>query len=277
MKELDFLEKINELDPTLLEEAPASSGRARPKLLRRFAIAAAALLLLAGTVYGVAKGIEMRRISRFEGDEQGVEAKTELPLVKWSSFEGEIKDAGETIVRQYQEYVPEPVWSSYYADPGSYPRRFDRLEEAVEYIGLPGLKTPGFPFAEYECSVTAHGDEQGRVDRVTLHAEHIERNDIGAQERVTILTEYAQVSEFVSGGVWTPEFPRDTEFQSYATPAGNECRIAVLKPEYESNYMSLTAYLTAGPAFYELNLGAVPREKYEIAQEMLRQWADALD
>lgn len=277
MKELDFLEKINDIDPALLEEPPAAARRARPKLLRRLAIAAAALLLLAGTVYGVAKGIEMRRIGSSTGEEDGFEAKTELPLVKWSSFEGEIKDAGEIIRKQYQDYVPEPVWSSYYADPGSYPRRFDRLEEAVEYIGLPGLKTPGFPFAEYECSVTAHGDEQGRVDRVMICAEHIERNDIGAQESVTILTEHAQGSEFVSGHVWTPEFPRDTEFQSYATPAGNECRIAVLKPEYDSNYMSLTAYLTAGPAFYELNLGAVPREKHEIALDMLRQWADALD
>lgn len=104
------------------------------------------------------------------------------------------------------------------------------------------------------------------------------RNDIGAQERVTILTEYAQASEYLSGGVWTPEFPRNVEFASYTTPGGrNECRIVELRPEYDSGFMSLTGYLAAGPAFYELNLGAVPPEKYEIALEMLRQWADALD
>ena len=277
MKELDFLEKINELDPTLLEEAPAISGRARPKLIRRFAIAAAAVLLLTGTVYAIARGIELRRISRFEGDEQGVEAKTELPLVKWSSFEGEIKDVGETIVRQYQEYVPEPAWSSYRGDPGSCSLCFDSIEEAVDYIGLPGLKAPSFPFAEYECSVTAHGDEEGQVDRVTLYTKHKERNDIGVQETVTILTENAENSEYVSGGVWTPEFPRDVIFASYTTPGGNECRIVELRPEFDSRFMSLTGYLTAGPAFYELNLGAVPLEKYEIALDMLRQWADALD
>lgn len=276
MKELEFLEKINDIDPALLEEPPVTA-RQRPRLIRRFAIAAAAVLLLAGTVYGIAKGIEMRRISRFGGVEQGVEAKTELPLVKWSSFEGEIQEAGKSIIQQHRDYVPEPVWSSYYADPGSYTLRFDRIEQAVEYIGLPGLKTPSFPFAEYECSVTAHGDEQGRVDRVTLDAEHIERNDIGAQETVTILTEFAQASEFVSGGVWTPEFPRDVEFASYTTPGGNECRIIELRPEYDSGFMSLTGYLTAGPAFYELNLGAVPLEKYEIALDMLRQWANSLD
>ena len=277
MKELDFLEKINDIDPALLEEPPAAARRARPKLIRRVAIAAAALLLLAGTVYGVAKGIQLRRTGSSAGEEDGFEAKTELPPVQWSSFEGEIKNAGDAIIQQYRDYVPEPAWSSYRGDPGSYTRRFADMEQAVEYIGLPGLKTPSFPFAEYECSVTAHGDEQGRVDRVMICAEHIERSDIGAQESVTILTEHAQGSEFVSGHVWTPEFPRDTEFQTYVTPAGNECRIAVLKPAYDSNYMSLTAFLTAGPAFYELNLGAVPLEKYEIALDMLRQWADALD
>ena len=103
------------------------------------------------------------------------------------------------------------------------------------------------------------------------------RNDVGAQERVTILTEHAKASEYGSGGVWTPEFPRDAEFASYTTPGGNECRIVELRPEYDSGFMGLTGYLTAGPALYELNLGAVPPEKYEIALEMLRQWANSLD
>lgn len=277
MKELEFLEKINDLDPALLEETPVSSGRARPKLIRRLAIAAAAVLLLAGTVYAVARGIELRRTGRPEGEEAGFEAKTELPLVKWSSFEGEIKDVGEAIVRQYQEYVPEPAWSSFLGDPGSCSRRFDSIDKAMEYIGLPGLKTPTFPFAEYDCVVSAHGDEQGRVDSVKLYAEHIERNDLGAQETLTILTEYAENSEYASGGVWTSEFPRDVEFLSYTTPGGNECQIAVLKPEYDSSFMGLTGYLAAGSAFCELHLGAVPKEKYELALDIIHHWADALD
>ncbi len=277
MKDLEFLEKINDIDPTLLEETPVSSGRARPKLLRRIAIAAAAVLLLAGTVYAVARGIEMRRTGQPAEAEEGFEAKTELPLVQWSSFKGEIRNAGEAIVTQYQDYVPKPVWSNYLEDPGSYTRRFDRIEEAVNYIGLRELKTPGFPLDSYDCSVTAHGDEEGRVDRVTLYAERIRRNDIGAQETVTILTEYAQGSEYASGGVWTDEFPRNVEFMQYVTPGGNECRIAVLRPESDSGFLGLTCYAAAGPAFYELHLGAVPKEKYELALDMLRQWADALD
>lgn len=277
MKELDFLEKINDLDPALLEETPVSSGRARPKLIRRVAIAAAAVLLLAGTVYAVARGIELRRISRFGGEEQGVEAKTELPLVPWADFTGEIQNAGARIAEQFKTYKPEPVFSSYLSSPADDTRRLRTIEDAMDYIGLPGLKTPSFPFGSYDCSVTAHGDEQGRVNRVTLYAEHIEQSDIGAQGTVTILTEHAQEAEYRSGGVWTPEFPRDVEFVTYTTPGGNECRIAELRPEYDSGFMSLTGYLSAGPAFYELNLGAVPLEKYELALEMLRQWADALD
>ena len=276
MKELEFLEKINDIDPALLEDAPAPARRSGARLIRRLAVAAAALLLLGGTVYAVAKGIELRTISPSK-DEDGVEAKTELTLVKWSSFEGEIRDVSKTIAEQYRNYVPQPVWSSYYADPGSNSRSFQSISEAMEYIGLPGLKEPSFPFAEYECSVTAHGDKEGRVDRVQLFAEHIEWKDIGAQETVTVLTEYAKKSEFVSGGVWTWEFPRNVEFASYTTPGGNECRIVELRPEYDNDYMGLTGYATVGSAFYELNLGAVPMEKYEQALEILHQWADALD
>ena len=277
MKELEFMEKINDLDPELLEDRSAAGKRSRGKMIRRFALAAAAVLLLAGTTYGVAKGIELRKIESPGTEEQGFEAKVQLPLVPRTSFTGEIKTAGEKIAEQYRNYVPEPVFSSYYADPGTYARSFETIEDAVAYIGLPGLKTPTFPFNEYDCAVSAHGDEEGRVDEIKLTAEHIEWQDIGAQLYVTILTDAAPQSEYVSGGVWTYEFPRDLEFLRYTTPGGNDCAIAVLKPEYDSNFMSLTGYVAAGSALYELNLGAVPQEKYDVALQMLHDWADALD
>ena len=277
MKELEFLEKINDIEPALLEERSAARKWSRPKILRIAAIAAALVLVLAGTVYGITKGIELRKTDNPGTEEQGFEAKVELPLVPWDSFKGEVREAGEKIVKQYENYVPEPAYSSYYADPGQYTRQFESLDEAVAYLGLEGLKTPTFPFDEYECNVTAHGDEAGRVDTLRLSARHVDRNDIGAQESVTILTDAAPQSEYVSGGVWTYEFPRDVEFLRYTTPGGNDCAIAVLKPEYDSDYMSLTGYVAAGSALYELNLGAVPREKYETALQILHDWADALD
>ena len=247
------------------------------KRIRRLMIAAAAVLLLAGTVYAITKGIELRKTDDPETEEQGFEAKVELPLVSWSSFTGEIREAGAAIVRQYENYQPQPAWSSRYIDPGVYGRSFGSIREAVAYIGLADLKTPTFPFDEYECSVTARGDAAGQVREVQLCAEHIVRNDIGAQEYVTIRTDAALDSEYVSGGVWTCEFPRDVEFQDYVTPGGNICAIAVLWPEYESNYMSLTGYAAEGCALYELNLGAVPKEKYDVALQILHDWADALD
>ena len=275
-KELEFMEKINDLDPELLEERPAEK-RPRGRLVRRIVIAAAAVLLLGGTVYGVVKGIELRKTDDPGTEEQGLEARTELPLVPWSSFTGEIREAGARIVGQYENYTPEPAFSNYWSDPGTYARRFATIEDAVAYIGLEDLKTPTFPFDEYDCAVSAHGDEEGRVDEIKLSAEHIEWQDIGAQLYVTILTDAAPQSEFVSESFWTYEFPRDVEFQHYATPGGKDCAIAVLKPEYDSNFMSLTGYVAAGSAFYELNLAAVPREKYDVAMQMLKGWADALD
>lgn len=275
MKELEFLEKINDIDPALLEDRPAAEKRPRSRIVRRIAIAAAAVLLLGGTVFAVTKGVSLRRVSTQNGD--GIEASAGLPLVPWSSFTGEIREVGGILVSQYETYVPEPDWSSFHSDPGTYRRSFGSIREAVEYIGLEGLKTPVFPYDKYECAVSAHGDSEGRVDRITLSAEHIVPTDICAQEMVTILTDAAEQPELVVNSVWTWEFPRDVELSDYTTPGGNLCAISVLRPQYDSDYMSLTGHLTAGSAFYELNLGAVPREKYEQALQMLHDWADGLD
>lgn len=277
MKELEFMEKINDLDPELLEDGPAAGKRSRSKLIRRFVIAAAAVLLLAGTAYGVAKGIELRKTDNPETDEQGFEAKAELPLVPWSSFKGEVQEAGAQIVAQHENYVPQPMYSSYYEDPGLYSRQFDSLDEAAAYLGLEGLRTPTFPFEEYDCSVSAYGDETGEVSEVRINAQHIEPGRMNATETVTILTDAAQNAAFTSGGVWTYEFPRDVEFRHYTTPGGNDCAIAVLWPEYEVDGMGVGGYVAAGSAFYELWLGAVPREEVDAAIQTLHDWADALD
>ena len=277
MKELDFMKKINDIDPALLGEASAPARRARPKLLGRLAAAAAAVILLGGTVYAVVSQIELRKTDKPETEEQGIEARTQLPLVSWSGFTGEIQTVGKTIARQYAEGNSQPVFSSVAVDPGDCTVQFAGIDQAMEYIGLSGLKTPSFPFEDCECSVTAHGDAEGRVESVRLWAQHIVRNDIGATETVTILTENAPESDFVSEGMWTCEYPRDVEFLTYTTPGGLECRIAVLRPQYDSEYMSLDGYLAVGSGFYELNLGAVPVEKYDQALEMLHHWADAMD
>ena len=279
MKELDFLENINDIDPTLLEDRPVVRSRPQTRIVRRILIAAAAVLLLAGTAFAISKGIRRDvTLTRVESSEEsGFEAKVELPLVPWSNFEGEIRSVGEAIAQQYETYVPDPVFSSVLTDPGVWERSFDSLGEAAAFLGLPGLQTPTFPFDEYECSMNVRGDEAGRVDEIRITAQHIVKNDIGAQEYVTILTDAAEESEYVSGGYWTYEFPRDVEFQQYTTPGGNSCAIAVLKPQYDSEFIGLDGYAAAGSALYELNLGAVPREKYDQALQILHDWADALD
>ena len=277
MKELEFMEKINDIDPELLEDRPAGEKRPRSKMIRRFALAAAAVLLLAGTAYGVAKGIELRKTSDPAHEEEGFEAKVTLPLVPRSSFTGEIREAGARIVEQYENYVPQPAFSSYYEDPGQYTVKFDSLEEAAAYLGLADLKTPTFPFDQYDCSVTACGDETGEVSEVRIYARHIEGGGMNATETVTILTDAAQNADFTSGGVWTYEFPRDVEFRHYTTPGGRDCAITVLWPEYEVDGMGVGGCVAAGSAFYELWLGAVPKDDVDAAIQILHDWADALD
>ena len=148
----------------------------------------------------------------------------------------------------------------------------------MEYIGLKGLKTPPFPYDSFDkCSVTAEGDAEGKVESVELYIEHVNAYEMGAQEYVTIKTEYAEDGSVDKGGVWSPEFPRNVEFLSYTTPGGNECRIAVLRPKFESKYMSMTGYVNSGSALYSLNLGGVPLDDYDHAMEVMHAWADGLD
>lgn len=277
MKELEFLEKINEIDPDLLEEKTPARSRRLGRVLRVAAVVAVLALVLTGTVYALTRSrhVEMEQIDTPEG--AGFEAKVELPLVSWDSFRGEIRSAGETIARQYAEPEPQDWTSSYYADPSLCERSFGSIEEAMAYVGLAELKTPTFPYENTPCTVTAQGDETGAVSRVRLHLEHIAPTEICAQETVTVLTDAATDPELVTGGVWTYEFPRDVEFLNCLTPGGNECRIAVLRPEYDSDYMSLDGYVAVGSALYELNLAAVPVAEYDRAVEILHAWANALD
>lgn len=277
MNEIDFLKCMNDIDRELLEDVPKSKRSIRPRSLRRFAIAAALVLLLGGTTaYAISGGIELRKTA-YPGGDQGFSVKTSLPLVSWSSFKGEVRNAGSVIAEQYATFTPAPVYSSTFVDKSSYSVGFDSIGEAMDYIGLDGLKTPPFPYDDFDgCIVTARGNAEGRVNSVEMYIERV-KYKMGAQEYVTIKTEYADGSEYVSGGAWTPEFPTDVEFLRYTTRGGNECRIAVLSPMYESDYVGLSGYVLCGSAFYRLHLGAVPKTDYDHALEILHSWADGLD
>lgn len=277
MNEIDFLKCMNEIDHELLDDSPKSKRSIRPRFLRRFAIAAALLLLLGGTTaYAISGGIDLRKTS-YPGGDQGFSVKTSTPLVKWSSFKGEVRNAGSVIAEQYATFTPAPWYSSTFTDKSSYSVGFDSIGEAMDYIGLKGLKTPPYPYDDYDCAVSAHGDAEGRVDSVEMYIAHINNYEPTAQEYVTIKTEYADNGEHISGGAWTPSFPRDVEFLSYTTRGGNECRIAVLSPAYDSDYMGLSGYVLCGSAFYQLHLGAVPKTDYDHAIDILHAWADGLD
>lgn len=278
MNEMDFLEGINELDPELLEEKSKAKRSVRPKAVRWIAIAAALLLILGGTtVYAITNNIKLGKFTR-PGGEQVVSAEATLPLVKWKSFKGDVKNAGEIIAEQYVTYTPAPAHSSTMVLPGVYGRSFDSIEEAMEYIGLKGLKTPPFPYDDFDrCSVTAQGNAEGQVESVELYIEHVNGYEMGAQEYVTILTEYAEDGSLDKSVASSPDFPRDVEFLYYTTPGGNECRIAVSRPQFESRYMSLSGYVISGSAFYWLNLGGVPQTDYDHALEVMHAWADGLD
>lgn len=278
MNEMDFLEGINGIDPELLEEKAKAKRSVRLRSVRWIAIAAALLLILGGTtVYAITNNIKLAKTASPYG-EQGFSAEATLPLVKWKSFKGDIKNAGDIIAEQYVTFTPAPALSSTLVLPGVYGRSFDSIDEAVEYIGLKGLKTPPFPYDDFDkCSVIANGNAEGQVESVELYIEHVNGYEMGAQAYVTIMTEYAEDGSVEKGGVWSPEFPRDVEFLYYTTPGGNECRIAVMHPQFETKYMGLTGYVISGSALYSLNLGGVLQTDFDHALEVMHAWADGLD
>ena len=278
MKEMDFLNGINDLEPELLEDSAKAKRGVRPKSLRFAAIAAALLLVLGGTtVYAIRSGVKLTDISEPDG-EQGYSAEATVPLVKWKDVNGEVKNAGSEIARQYREFAPEPAYSSLYVDPGSCSVSFSTISEALDYVGLAGLKTPSFPYDDIDaCSVTAHGDAEGRIDSIRVYIEHVNAQEMSAQEYVTILTEYAKDGELVSKGFWSPEFPLEAEFSYYTTPGGSECSIAVLRPVDEDERMGVTGYVVSGSALYELHLGNLREDDYDRAIRIIHDWADALD
>lgn len=277
MNEIDFLKCMNDLDHELLEDAPKPKRSIRPRSLRMIAIAAVLVLLLGGTTaYAISRGIELHKTSYSEG-QKGFSVKTSLPLVKWSSFKGEVRNAGSVIAEQYATFTPAPIYSSTFVDKSSYHVAFDSIDEAMDYIGLDGLKSPPFPYDDFDgCFVTARGNAEGRVSSVEMYIECI-KGQMGAQESVTIMTEYADSGEYNLHSIWTSEYPRDVEFLNYTTRGGNECRIAVINPAYESDYTGLSGYVLCGSALYQLYLGAVPQTDYDHAIEIIHAWADGLD
>ena len=278
MNEMEFLNGINDLDPELLEDNARAKRPARARRVRWIAIAAALLLILGGTTaYAVSNGIILKKTSSPDG-EQGYSAEATVPLVKWKEFKGEIRNAGSAIKEQYKTFTPAPVFSSTYVDPGSYSVSFGSIAEAMDYIGLAGLKAPVFPYDDFdECSVTSRGSEKGRVDSVTMHIGRIRKNEMVAQEYVTLMTEYAKDGGLASNSVWSPEFPMDAEFSYYTTPGGGRCEIAVVRPEFEGGRMGVTGYVISGSALYELHLGNLLESDLDSALEIIHAWADALE
>ena len=240
-------------------------------------IVSAAILLVSCARTAGNKPNEINLVNIQRDGEKGFEVETELSPIPWRRFKGEIREAGEAIVKQYAEYTPPPPESSLFFHPGTYIRSFHSIDEAVDYIGLAELKTPEFPYEDYQCAVICEGEENGRVNKVVLKLSHINDKEYTAQETMTIFTDAAKDTKIVSGAAWTDEWPRNLEFLQYSTPAGKDCRIVVMKPRYQSKYIGLTGYVVRGNAFFEINLGSVLREDTDRAIQILHDWADAFD
>lgn len=278
----ELLEKINGIEPDIIAEAD-SCQKPKRKLASRmgwikWAAAAAVLVFVLGgvTAYAVGSKYSFGKIVRY--GERGFSATIEIEKTDFSEFKGNIRNAPQRIVQQVEDYVPQPSWSSLYIDPCVYLKTFDSLEKAVDYLGFDGAVVPYLPYSDSEFTnkpfVIVHGDKEGRVDEVTVSAEHIDGNSIGMQFEMIILTNNFEGSVYRSGGVWTLEFPRTMTYETGTNASGSEYGIVFAHNNY-NEYCFTACYLVKGSVLYHLHLTHADSQQ-ETINGIVRQWADSI-
>lgn len=270
----DIINGLGELDEELLE-VNVKKPRKRAMTPARWIAAAAALLIVCGSVTAGAVAASKGRFDFLRNGSNGYSADFELNKYKWSEFKGGITEAPEIIRRQYASFTPQPAWSSLSVPPGRFGRRFDSQREAVDYVGLTALKTTYFPYESTEWFVGVTGDGEGRISEAELFAQIIlsDENDMGASAFVTILTEHSEKNNVSNGGDWGDHDPGSMDFEEFTASSGRLCQYAkVGVPDME--YQCVTGYIVEDGILYSLHLnfraGGLDR-----AMEELHRWADS--
>lgn len=275
MNEMDFLEGINGLSPEALEISAPKKPKARPNL-KRWIAAAAAALMICGSVTAGAVALHRGVFGAIKTGTHGYTAKFELERFKWKEFKGDIKEVPEIIKEQYATFTPAPVLSSVAVHPGSYAVSFGTLEEAVDYIGLEELKAVRLPFAE-QVTVGVSGDSEGKISEISIFSQHIFLpNDPlghGGALIVKILTENSSTASAVSGGDWGDYDPGRIDYKEFTSSNGVLCQYAEVGVGDRTRQM-VSGYIVDNGILYNLSVN-FDEGGLDGAVEMLREWAES--
>jgi hypothetical protein len=275
MNEMDFLEGINGLSPEALEISAPKKAKARPNL-KRWIAAAAAALMICGSVTAGAVALHRGVFGPILSGSHGYRAEFELDKFRWKSFKGDITEVPEIIKEQYATFTPAPVYSNTAVLPGVYAKTFGTLAEAVDYIGLDALKEAAAPFSE-DVTVSVMGDSRGRIQEIDVSSQHIllpgDPAGFGGFLNVKILTEYSSTTAALTGGDWGDYDPGSIDFKEFTTSKGVLCQYAEIGAGDRDRQM-VSGYIVDNGILYNLSVN-FDEGGLDDALEMLREWAES--
>ena len=252
------------------QPAPAA---VRPKVRKRLAALIAAccclaLLSAAALAYGT---FGTQLISAFTSRaepgsdlvESGYDLSVFIEKVPVKAL-GDVREAGRSIARQYEEYSPFSSWH-----PGHWQKAFLSREAACAYIGFAGLQ-PGFPdIPEKRTSLSVYGNKNGDIELLNLETLYVE-GDIRLQYFSSIYTENF-AGEITTGSRTTESIA--FEEVRYTASGGGTCHILRSSP-MESGFAGLEGYMVVGGVLHHLHIAFLEKDAPR-AEELLRAWADA--
>ncbi|MBR5948746.1 MAG: hypothetical protein IKZ82_08910 [Clostridia bacterium] len=302
MKSSEFLKTINELDDELIL---GTNNREAARPLHKLPwFWVAAVLMLAVSAFFVTRAcIERGRLREVPADE-GANLTFKLAPIAFSSFKGEIRDAGRLISEQIINYKLHMS-----SIPHCYTESFASLEETEAYLGNDALKDFHFPYHVESVSVGANGGyalysetNESEVYGIEIHIYskydllNLETGFIYAQEDIRILTDvrkrfgdsflygfypygfnidepYTYSYSFEESDAESEDLIINRTYYTYKVQNGETARIAYSSFGDEP-YDSATCYALNGGILYELHLTFYKDDANKAMAELCR-WADS--
>lgn len=290
MNGMEFLEKLEQIDPAYLAEAEQTPSKKRR--FPKWGIAlAACLALLVGVGAAMAAGGHGIQVlgtfaARIDGEfipEAGYVIGVKAERFPLSSFTGEVRGVGTEFIAQYEQWQEEMSEElrkelaelleenpEQHVFTGGCRRDFAMAQEALDYIGFAALKNPDMGLEEEASWSAALGTPSGQLTSVSFCVVYtVEKLHI--MTSALIFTEYADASE---NGIILYTFIDHDKDEFYTTAAGKQCRISYPEPTEEGRHKILGEMIVDGIQ-YGVNISHLP-EDADRAMELLYRWADQL-
>ncbi|MBO4878867.1 MAG: hypothetical protein J5544_01250 [Clostridia bacterium] len=271
MNGTEIFEKLNDLDPELIESEPKAKGQRHIGGRRIAWIAAAACLvfILGGTTAYAAQ--RFFNVKKYETpDENGYILNTEIMKIAESELCGEIREAKTIIPEQYKTF---PIYSN--ISPDYFQRNFPDQRSAHAYVGYSKLREQRLPVESGDTNVIVMGSRDGEIETVQIQT-NVYRDDVIVNAFAILVTEYSATEDYTIGTFWRNEDnPGMTaEFEEFTAADGSVCQV-VRSVDDEGTAWTIAGYIVKDGVTYQLHIVPRSAEMRSNAMRFLHEWADA--